>query len=198
MALNVAAALGVEDLSVGCAWVAEELRAAARVAGGVGGRRREVCVCVGVFCSLTDRFAYIPWLLSQYSFCVALRNDSATPAALPRGSIGERMSAPAQRPSADRPRPLGQIGSKVDKRSTRETRPHGRTRVLAVLITLFAVFNLDEVKVSWVFGSGKAPLIVVIVISVLVGIVLTYFAERLQRKAPLTSAALFAGASPAR
>ncbi len=27
MALNVAAALGVEDLSVGCAWVAEELRA---------------------------------------------------------------------------------------------------------------------------------------------------------------------------
>jgi AcrR family transcriptional regulator len=28
MALNVAAALGVEDLSVGCAWVAEELRRA--------------------------------------------------------------------------------------------------------------------------------------------------------------------------
>jgi AcrR family transcriptional regulator len=28
MALNVAAALGVEDLSVGCAWVAEELRGA--------------------------------------------------------------------------------------------------------------------------------------------------------------------------
>jgi len=26
MALNVAAALGVEDLSVGCAWVADELR----------------------------------------------------------------------------------------------------------------------------------------------------------------------------
>jgi hypothetical protein len=26
MALNVAAALGVEDLSVGCSWVAEELR----------------------------------------------------------------------------------------------------------------------------------------------------------------------------
>jgi AcrR family transcriptional regulator len=29
MALNVAAALGVEDLSAGCAWVAEELRASA-------------------------------------------------------------------------------------------------------------------------------------------------------------------------
>jgi AcrR family transcriptional regulator len=30
MAFNVAAALGVEDLSVGCAWVAEELRSAER------------------------------------------------------------------------------------------------------------------------------------------------------------------------
>jgi lipopolysaccharide assembly protein A len=51
-----------------------------------------------------------------------------------------------------------------------------------VLITLFAVFNLDEVKVNWVFGSGRAPLIIVIVISLLVGIVLTYFADRLARK----------------
>lgn len=50
--------------------------------------------------------------------------------------------------------------------------------VLAVLVTLFAVFNLDEVKVHWVVGSGQAPLIIVIVISMLVGIVLTHFAER--------------------
>ena len=50
--------------------------------------------------------------------------------------------------------------------------------MLAILITLFAVFNLKEVKVSYVFGSGKAPLIIVIVISLLVGIVLTHFAER--------------------
>lgn len=50
--------------------------------------------------------------------------------------------------------------------------------ILAVLITLFAVFNLDEVKVDWIFGSSKAPLIIVIVISLLVGIILTYFAER--------------------
>ena len=50
--------------------------------------------------------------------------------------------------------------------------------ILAILITLFAVFNLNEVKVSYVVGSGKAPLIIVIVISVVFGIVLTYFAER--------------------
>lgn len=49
---------------------------------------------------------------------------------------------------------------------------------LAVLITLFAVFNLEEVKVNWIFGSSKAPLIIVIVISLLVGIVLTYAADR--------------------
>jgi uncharacterized integral membrane protein len=33
-----------------------------------------------------------------------------------------------------------------------------------------------------VFGSGKAPLIIVIVITLLVGIVLAYFAERRPRK----------------
>ncbi len=54
--------------------------------------------------------------------------------------------------------------------------------LLAVLITLFAVLNLKQVKVDWIFGSGHAPLIIVIVISLLVGIVLTYFAERLVRK----------------
>jgi uncharacterized integral membrane protein len=53
---------------------------------------------------------------------------------------------------------------------------------LAILVTLFAVFNLDEVKVDWVIGSGHAPLIVVIVVSLLVGIILTYFAERLIRR----------------
>ena len=45
-------------------------------------------------------------------------------------------------------------------------------------MTLFAVFNLEDVKVNWVFGSGHAPLIVVIVLSVLVGVVFTHFAER--------------------
>ena len=50
------------------------------------------------------------------------------------------------------------------------------------MITLFAVFNLDEVKVHWVIGSGRAPLIIVIVISLLIGILLTHFAERRARR----------------
>ncbi len=50
--------------------------------------------------------------------------------------------------------------------------------MLAVLVTLFAVLNTDQVKVDWIFGSGEAPLIIVIVISLLVGVILTHFAER--------------------
>jgi lipopolysaccharide assembly protein A len=53
---------------------------------------------------------------------------------------------------------------------------------LAVLMTLFAVFNLEKVEVSWIFGKGQAPLIVVIVLSVLVGVVFTHFAERRSAK----------------
>lgn len=83
------------------------------------------------------------------------------------------MSSPAQTPKARQG--LG------ERRSRRELARTGALVVLAVLITLFAVFNLKEVKVSYVFGSGKAPLIIVIVISLLVGIVLTHFTERHRR-----------------
>jgi uncharacterized integral membrane protein len=38
--------------------------------------------------------------------------------------------------------------------------------------------NLEEVKVNWIFGSGKAPLIIVILISVVVGGLITFVAER--------------------
>lgn len=68
------------------------------------------------------------------------------------------------------------------RRSNGELARSGVLVLLAVLITLFAVLNLKQVKVDWIFGSGHAPLIIVIVISLLVGIVLTYFAERLVRK----------------
>jgi lipopolysaccharide assembly protein A len=54
--------------------------------------------------------------------------------------------------------------------------------LLAVLITLFAVFNLSEVEVNWIFGSSKAPLIVVIVVSLVVGILITHFAELRNRR----------------
>jgi uncharacterized integral membrane protein len=86
-----------------------------------------------------------------------------------------RMSSP---PTA-RPPKVKDAGA---RRASKEKARTGAMVVLAILITLFAVFNLDEVKVNWIFGSGKAPLIIVIVVSLLVGIVLTYAAERIVHK----------------
>jgi uncharacterized integral membrane protein len=92
------------------------------------------------------------------------------------------MSTPAQTPPTPGKGQPNKGRPKGDKRNTRETARTGGLIVLAVLITLFAVFNLKDVKVSYVFGTGKAPLIIVIVISLLVGIVLAYFADRRPKK----------------
>jgi uncharacterized integral membrane protein len=83
------------------------------------------------------------------------------------------MSTP---PRQQPPAPAGKTAR--PKRSRRETARAGGIAVLSVLMTLFAVLNLKQVKVDWIFGSGKAPLIIVIVVSLLVGIVLTHFVER--------------------
>jgi uncharacterized integral membrane protein len=80
------------------------------------------------------------------------------------------MSAPPQSPEhqqAERPR-----------RSRREQMRTAALVILSILITLFAVLNLKEVKVNWIVGSGRAPLIIVIAISLLVGILLAHFAQR--------------------
>jgi uncharacterized integral membrane protein len=90
------------------------------------------------------------------------------------------MSAPSGQttiPKGKRP-PAGRLG----KRSRSELVRSGVLVALAVLITLFAVLNLKQVRVDWIFGSGHAPLIIVIVISLLVGALLTYFGERAVRR----------------
>jgi uncharacterized integral membrane protein len=79
------------------------------------------------------------------------------------------MSAPTQTPEHQR-------------RSRRELVRTGGLVLLAVLTTLFAVLNLDKVKVNWIFGSSQAPLIIVIVISLLIGVIFTHFAERRGRR----------------
>jgi uncharacterized integral membrane protein len=71
--------------------------------------------------------------------------------------------------------------AKVERRNRRELARSGAILGLTVLMVVFAVENLAEVKVDWIFGSGRAPLIVVIVISLLVGIVLTHFTDRVSR-----------------
>lgn len=83
------------------------------------------------------------------------------------------MSSTSKRPAGESPAP---------KRSRSELARTALWVVLAVLITLFAVFNVDSVKVHWIFGSSEVPLIVVIVVSLLVGVVLTHIADRRARK----------------
>ena len=69
-----------------------------------------------------------------------------------------------------------------ERRSRRETTRTAMLVVLAVLVTVFAFLNVKDVKVNWILGSGQAPLIIVIVVSVLVGILLSYFSQRLSRR----------------
>ncbi|HEV3321907.1 MAG TPA: hypothetical protein VG147_06905 [Solirubrobacteraceae bacterium] len=69
------------------------------------------------------------------------------------------------------------------KRSNRELARTGGLVALAVVATLFAVLNRGKVEVHWIFfGKSQAPLIVVIVLSALVGVVFTHFAERRSAK----------------
>jgi uncharacterized integral membrane protein len=67
-------------------------------------------------------------------------------------------------------------------RSRRELARTGVLVLLAVLMTLFAVLNVKKVEVNWIFGKSEMPLIIVIVASLLVGILLTHFAEMRSRR----------------
>ena len=80
------------------------------------------------------------------------------------------MSAHAEIPEPPQPKP--------ERRGRREQARAATTLILTVLITVFAVLNFNDVKVKWIFGTSKAPLTIVIVISLLVGIVLTYIVDR--------------------
>jgi len=79
------------------------------------------------------------------------------------------MSASSQIPGQSQPKP--------DRRSRRERARTVALVILPILITLFAVLNVKQVKVNWIVGSGHAPLIIVIVVSLLIGVVLGHFAE---------------------
>jgi len=78
--------------------------------------------------------------------------------------------------SSTQQKPQGQV-----ERSPRTRRERARTfaiGALVIAITLFAAKNTAETKIDWVVGSGRAPVIIVIVVSVLIGAVISYFADR--------------------
>lgn len=100
-----------------------------------------------------------------------------------RGGGGGYHQLEVSVPTGKAPRPATPAGEvKAKKRDRRELARSGALLVLAVVVIVFAVENLKDVRVKWIFGSGQAPLIVVIVISLLVGIVLTHLAGRLSRR----------------
>jgi uncharacterized integral membrane protein len=78
-------------------------------------------------------------------------------------------------PEQHKERPAKSLDSRMGRRERARTLA---LVVLGILITLFAVLNVKEVKVDWIVGSGHAPLIIVIVVSVLIGAVISYFADR--------------------
>jgi uncharacterized integral membrane protein len=54
--------------------------------------------------------------------------------------------------------------------------------ILVVLATVFALANLDEVKVNFIFGSWRMPLIIVIVGCLLIGAAIGAFLTRRSAK----------------
>jgi uncharacterized integral membrane protein len=91
------------------------------------------------------------------------------------------MSTPPAKPPTQIPGPAG--SHKIDARRRKSERVRAALPLIpAALAIAFAVVNLNQVKVDWIAGSGHAPLIIVIVISLLVGVVFTHLAERVGRK----------------
>jgi uncharacterized integral membrane protein len=54
--------------------------------------------------------------------------------------------------------------------------------VLGAIIAAFALVNLNDVRVHWVFATGQTPLIVVIAFAFLLGIIVDRLAIRARRK----------------
>ena len=79
-------------------------------------------------------------------------------------------------------------GSTADVRSRRsgvERRDRGRliaAALVGALIAVFAVVNLSDVKVHWVFATGQTPLIVVIALAFVLGVIVDRLVIRARRK----------------
>jgi uncharacterized integral membrane protein len=71
------------------------------------------------------------------------------------------MASPSQNPDGS-----------ATARSRRDRARLIAVAILAAIAALFALVNLDQVKVDLIFGSAKLPLIIVIVVCVLIGFVI--------------------------
>ncbi len=80
------------------------------------------------------------------------------------------------------PDPAPKSDQQAKRRSRGELSRTIAVLVLALAVILFAVKNLNQVKVNWVVGSGRAPLIIVILITLLVGMLISHLGGRLSRR----------------
>jgi uncharacterized integral membrane protein len=55
--------------------------------------------------------------------------------------------------------------------------------VVGALVAVFAVLNIDDVEVNWIFGTAQTPLIIVIALSFLLGALVGYIADLGRRRA---------------
>jgi lipopolysaccharide assembly protein A len=55
--------------------------------------------------------------------------------------------------------------------------------IIGALVAVFAVLNIDEVAVNWIFGTAQTPLIIVIAVSFLLGALVGYIADLGRRRA---------------
>ena len=69
------------------------------------------------------------------------------------------------------------IGQRAPTESPQHAKPDHRERarmialgLIGAFLVVFAVINLDSVKVHWLVTSGSAPLILVIVLAFLLGV----------------------------
>lgn len=70
-------------------------------------------------------------------------------------------------------------------RAPAERRDRGRliaAGIVGAVIAVFAVVNLDQVKVHWVFATARTPLILVIVLAFVLGMIVDRLAVRARRK----------------
>jgi putative membrane protein len=79
-------------------------------------------------------------------------------------------------------KPTHDTGPEGAERSRRESARRLAIGILAVAATLFAVVNLDDVRVDLVLGSVTMPLIVVIVGCLLIGGLIGGFMGRRSRR----------------
>jgi uncharacterized integral membrane protein len=81
--------------------------------------------------------------------------------------------------------PPATIGEAPARRSPAVRRDRGRllaASVVGAVVAVFALLNLGDVKVRWLFATGRTPLIVVIAVAFLLGMLVDRLVLRARRK----------------